>query len=49
MHFLRVLLGLWALSSASLWSQVTIKGKVQDEISGELIEKAQISAGTVTV
>ena len=49
MRFLRVLLGLWTLSSASLWSQVTIKGKVQDDISGELIEKAQISAGTVTV
>ena len=45
----RVLLGLFALISSSLWSQVTIKGKVQDGITGELIEKAQISAGTVTV
>lgn len=49
MHLPRVLLGILALSCTSLWSQVTIKGQVQDGISGELIEKAQISAGTVTV
>ena len=49
MRFQRLLLGIVALFCTSLWSQVTIRGQVQDGISGELIEKAQISAGSVTV
>ena len=49
MRFQRVLLGIVALFSTSIWSQVTIRGQVEDAISGEHIEKAQVSAGSVTV
>jgi iron complex outermembrane receptor protein len=34
---------------SQLWSQVTIKGKVQDGITGELLENATVTAGSVSV
>ena len=45
---LRYLLGLFGFWVIAGYGQVTIKGKVSDDISGELIEKAMVTAGSTT-